>query len=41
MDGNLKSQRIQRDESYYNLRHDIEEFYFDEAELIDNRNFEA
>lgn len=41
MDGNLDSPRIQRDESYYTLRREIEEFFYDEAELIDSRRFEA
>lgn len=39
MDGNVQIPRIERDESYYALRRDIEEFFYDEAELIDNRRF--
>ena len=35
MDGNVQIPRIERDESYYALRRDIEEFFYDEAELID------
>lgn len=41
MDGNLESSRILRDDNYFRLRRGIEEFYYDEAELIDNRKFEA
>lgn len=41
MDGNIETPRIERNESYYKLRREIEEFFYDEAELIDNRNFEA
>ena len=32
---------IERSDAYFRLRQQIEEFYYDEAELIDNRHFEA
>lgn len=39
MDAIVESAGIQRDDAYYNLKRDIEEFYYDEAEHIDNRRF--
>lgn len=39
MDAIVETGRIQRDEQYYLLKREIEEFYFDEAEHIDNRRF--
>ncbi len=32
---------IVRDDDYYRLRRDMEEFLYDEAEMLDTRNFEA
>lgn len=40
MSTEVDSKPIQRDESYYRLRREIEEFYYDEAEAIDTRRFE-
>ena len=31
--------RLVRDDDYYRLKGEIEEFFFDEAELVDNRQF--
>lgn len=39
MDTELESPRIVRNADYFALRSEIEEFYYDEAELIDNRQF--
>lgn len=41
MDAKVEPPRIARDKDYFNLRSQIEEFYFDEAELIDSRQFPA
>lgn len=43
-DAELKSQgqethSLVRDESYYSLKREIEEFYYDESELLDTRRF--
>lgn len=39
MDAIVETPRIQRDQAYYDLRREIEEFYYDEAEHVDNRRF--
>ena len=39
MDAPVASPPIIRDDAYYNLRREIEEFYYDEAECIDSRRF--
>lgn len=39
MDATVETPRILRDDAYYTLRREIEEFYYDEAECIDTRRF--
>lgn len=39
MDGTETTPRIIRDDAYFILRREIEEFYYDEAECIDSRRF--
>ncbi|WBU63564.1 3-phenylpropionate/cinnamic acid dioxygenase subunit beta [Paracoccus aerodenitrificans] len=39
MDAIVETKRIQRDDDYYLLRREIEEYYYDEAEHLDNRRF--
>lgn len=39
MNAITESPRIVRDDAYYALRREIEEFFYDEAEHIDNRRF--
>ncbi len=39
MDAKVETPRLTRDADYFRLRMEIEEFFFDEAELIDNRRF--
>lgn len=39
MDLPVKAPKITRDDAYFNLRRQVEEFYYDEAECIDNRRF--
>ena len=36
----IEAGRLTRDEAYYRLRSEIEEFFYDEAEHIDNRRFQ-
>jgi len=38
---NAKSFRLAKDESYYLLQREIEQFFYEEAELLDERRFEA
>lgn len=41
MDAKVEQPRLKRDSDYFVLRSEIEEFYYDEAELIDTRQFTA
>lgn len=40
MDGAQTEQLLERNDAYYRLRREIEEFFYDEAEAIDNRRFQ-
>ena len=35
----MKAPRIKRDEAYYRLRQEVEEFLYDEADMLDERRF--
>ncbi|MFM2238949.1 MAG: hypothetical protein RJA69_323 [Pseudomonadota bacterium] len=37
----LKPPRLARDDQYFNIKREIEEFLFDEAQLLDERDFKA